>query len=59
MQLSGYAVLVKACCGLRVETAFLYRIPDDRVLTFAMTPAWRARVTQTVAAMRELQRTAW
>ena len=59
MQLSGYAMLVEACYGLRVETAFLYRIPDDRVFVFAVTPAWKARVVEAVAAMRELERTAW
>jgi CRISPR-associated exonuclease Cas4 len=59
MQLSGYATLVEACCGLRVETAFLYRIPDDRVFAFAVTAAWKARVAEAVSAIRELERTAW
>jgi len=59
MQLSGYAMLVEACCGLRVETAFLYRIPDDRVFGFAVTAAWKARVAEAVAAMGELERMGW
>jgi CRISPR-associated exonuclease Cas4 len=59
MQLSGYAVLVEACYGLRVETAFLYRIPDDRIFVFAVTPAWKQRVTEAVARIHELQSLAW
>jgi CRISPR-associated exonuclease Cas4 len=59
MQLTGYAMLAEACCGLRVETAFLYRIPDDRLFAFAVTAAWKQRVTDAVAAIGELERTAW
>jgi CRISPR-associated exonuclease Cas4 len=59
MQLSGYAMLVEACCGLRVGTAFLYRIPDDRVFAFEVTEAWRGRVREAVAAIGELERTGW
>lgn len=59
MQLSGYAMLVEACYGLRIEAAFLYRIPDDRVFAFAVTPAWKTRAAEAVAAMQELERTAW
>jgi CRISPR-associated exonuclease Cas4 len=59
MQLSGYAMLVEACLGLRVETAFVYRIPDDRVFAFAVTGAWKVRVAEAVAGIRELERTAW
>jgi len=59
MQLSGYAMLVEACCGLRVETAFVYRIPDDRVFAFGVTAAWKARVREAVAGVRELERTGW
>jgi len=59
MQLSGYAMLAEACCGLRVGTAFLYRIPDDRVFAFEVTAGWRARVAEAVLAIRELERTAW
>jgi CRISPR-associated exonuclease Cas4 len=59
MQLSGYAMLVEACCSLRVETAFLYRIPDDSVFVFAVTPAWKARVAEAVSAIQELERTGW
>ncbi|HXM44057.1 MAG TPA: CRISPR-associated protein Cas4 [Bryobacteraceae bacterium] len=59
MQLTGYAMLAEACCGLRVETAFLYRIPDDRVFAFAVTAAWKQRVTDAITAIGELERTAW
>ena len=59
MQLSGYAMLVEACYGLQVETGFLYRILDDRVFTFAETAVWKTRVAVAVAAMQELERTAW
>jgi len=59
MQLSGYAMLVEACRGAHVETAFLYRIPDDRVFAFSVLPAWKQRVTEAVGAIQELQRTAW
>jgi CRISPR-associated exonuclease Cas4 len=59
MQLSGYAVLVEAALGLRVDTAFMYRIPDDRVFAFAVTEGWKRRVSEAVRAIRELQETAW
>ena len=59
MQLSGYAMLVEACCGLRAETAFLYRIPDDRVFAFSVTAVWKQRVTVAITAIQELERTAW
>jgi CRISPR-associated exonuclease Cas4 len=44
MQLAGYAVLVEAALGLRVETTFLYRIPDNRVFEVAVTEEMRGRV---------------
>jgi CRISPR-associated exonuclease Cas4 len=59
MQLSGYAMLVEACHGLRVETGFLYRIPDDRVFAFSVTPAWKQRVKEAITAIQALERTAW
>jgi CRISPR-associated exonuclease Cas4 len=59
MQLSGYALLVEASYGLLVETAFLYRIPDDSVFSFSVTPAWKQRVKEVVIAIQELERTAW
>jgi len=59
MQLSGYVVLVEESYGLRVETAFLYRIPDDRVFAFPVTSAWKQRVTEVIKAIQELQCTAW
>jgi CRISPR-associated exonuclease Cas4 len=59
MQLTGYAMLVEACHALRVETAFLYRIPDDQVLAFSVTAAWKRRVTEAITAIQELERTAW
>ncbi len=59
MQLSGYALLVEACCGLRVEKAYLYRIPDDRVFQFEVTDSWKERVREAVAAIGELERAAW
>jgi CRISPR/Cas system-associated exonuclease Cas4 (RecB family) len=57
MQLSSYAMLVEACYSLRVETAFLYRIPDDRVFAFSVTSAWKQRVTEAISAIQELERT--
>jgi CRISPR-associated exonuclease Cas4 len=59
MQLTSYAMLVEACCGLQVDTAFVYRIPDDRVFGFSVTSAWKQRVTEATSAIRELERTAW
>ena len=59
MQLSSHAMLVEACYGLHVETAFLYRIPDDRVFPFSVTSAWKLRVTDAISAIQELERTAW
>ena len=59
MQLSGYALLVEEADALRVDTAFLYRIPDDRVFAFSVTPAWKLRATEAVRAIQELERTAW
>lgn len=59
MQLSSYAVLVEACYGLRVDSAFLYRIPDDGVFAFSVTPAWKQRVADAITAICELERTAW
>jgi CRISPR-associated exonuclease Cas4 len=59
MQLSGYAMLVEASYGLRVEAAFLYRIPDDRVFEFPVTAAWKQRVMEAIGAIQEVERTAW
>jgi CRISPR-associated exonuclease Cas4 len=59
MQLSGYAMLVEACHGLRVETGFLYRIPDERVLAFPVTAEWKRRVSEAIGAIQELEHTAW
>jgi CRISPR-associated exonuclease Cas4 len=59
MQLSGYAVLVQACLGLHVETAFLYRIPDDRIFSFTVTAELKQRVTEAVRQLQELERSAW
>jgi len=59
MQLSGYAMLVEECHGLRVEEGFLYRIPDDRVFAFSVMPAWKQRVKAAITAIQELERIAW
>ena len=59
MQLSGYAVLAEACCGLKVDMAFLYRIPDDQVFPFPVSPSWKKRVREAASAVRELQETGW
>jgi CRISPR-associated exonuclease Cas4 len=59
MQLSGYAMLVEASYGLRVDSAFLYRIPDDRVFAFRVTSAWKQRVIEAIGAIHEVERTAW
>ena len=51
-------MLVEAVMGLRVETTFLFRIPDNRVFPVRVTEELRARVVEVVGAirlMRELE----
>ncbi|MBL8221871.1 MAG: CRISPR-associated protein Cas4 [Bryobacterales bacterium] len=57
MQLAGYAMLVEACLGLKVETAFLYRIPDSRLYAIAMTGELLEEARGAVAAIERLGRT--
>ena len=59
MQLSGYATLVEECYGVRVDTAFLYRIPDDRIFAFAVTAAWKHRVAEAISEIQRLENSAW
>lgn len=51
-QLAGYATLVEAALGVRVEQGFLYRIPDDRVFRIEIGPGLRAAVREAVGGIR-------
>jgi CRISPR-associated exonuclease Cas4 len=53
MQLAGYAALVEAVLKERVNLAFLYRIPDNRVFPVPITAEMKGRVA---SAVREIRR---
>lgn len=55
MQLAGYAVLVERVLGLPVQTAFLFRIPDSKVVAVPVTNEMRDRVAQRVATIRKMR----
>jgi CRISPR-associated exonuclease Cas4 len=55
MQLAGYAVLVEAALGLRVENGFVYRIPDNRVFAVPVTKDMRVEVHDAVRRIREMR----
>ena len=55
IQLAGYATLVESALGLRVHTAFLYRIPDGKVFPVPMTGELRSRVRSAVESIRAMQ----
>lgn len=57
MQLGGYAALVEGALGLRVERAFIYRIPDNRVFAVPIEIELRERVASAVQAIRRLRDT--
>jgi len=55
MQLAGYAVLVERALGLAVATAFLFRIPDNKIVAMAITAELRGRVDEAVGAIRRMK----
>lgn len=55
MQLAGYALLVEATSGERVENTFLFRIPDNRVFRVPLTEELRNRVAEVVGAIRRMK----
>ncbi len=55
MQLAGYAELVEAALGLKVGVTFMFRIPDNRVFTVAVTEKMRAQVREIVGAVRQMK----
>ena len=57
MQFAGYAMLVKACLGMEVRTAFLYRIPDSRLFAIPMTAELLEEARVAVAAIGQVART--
>lgn len=56
MQLAGYALLVEAAMGLRVENTFLFRIPDNRVFRVPITVELRERVAEVVRAIQRMKK---
>ena len=59
LQLAGYALLVEAALGLRVEKGFLYRIPDGRVFGVDITEELREKAVRAVGAIREMAEREW
>ena len=59
MQLAGYALLVEAALGLRVEKGFLYRIPDGRIFEVDITGELREKTVRAVGAIREMAEREW
>ena len=55
MQLTGYALLVEAALGLRVDRTFLFRIPDNRVFPVEITDEMRSQVRHIVAEVRRMK----
>jgi CRISPR-associated exonuclease Cas4 len=52
LQLHGYAVLVEQVLGMRVDRAFLYRIPDEKVFVVPIEKEGRERVASAVEGIR-------
>ncbi len=52
VQLAGYSLLVEKLLGLKAETAFLFRIPDDQVFAVPVTVELRESVKRVVAQIR-------
>jgi len=59
LQLAGYAMLAEAVRGLRVERAFLYRIPDEKVFVIEVGEEMRGRVREAVRRIREVREREW
>lgn len=55
MQLAGYALLTEAALGLSVDTAFLFRIPDNRVFAVPVTRELKEKAAEAVRAIRRMQ----
>ena len=55
MQLGGYAALVEAAMGVRVDWGFLFRIPDNKVFPVEIGRELRERVVEVVGAVRKLR----
>jgi len=56
LQLTAYALLLEEAWGLPVRRGYLYSIPLRQAEVIRITPALRAHVRQTVAAMQALVR---
>ena len=54
LQLAAYGMMVEEARGLVVETAFLYRIPDDRLFPIELGAELRRGVVEAEAAIRRL-----
>ena len=59
LQLAGYAMLAEAVRGIRVERAFMYRIPDGKVFPVTVDGPTREKVREAVHAIREMVRDQW
>lgn len=55
MQLAGYSVLVEKVLGLAAPTAFLFRIPDNKVFAVDVSGELRERAIGSVAAIRSMR----
>ena len=56
MQLAGYALLVEACLGLRMERGFLYRIPDERLFAVELTEELLGEARRAIVGIEEIGR---
>ena len=56
LQLAAYALLLEEAWGLPVRRGYIYAIPLRQTEVISITPALRAQVRQTVAAMQALVR---
>lgn len=59
MQLAGYSLLAEAVYGRPASVAFLYRIPDNRVIAVEITEALRAAVVWAAGDIRDTGEQQW
>lgn len=55
LQMGGYAALLEAGWGVRVESGFFYRIPDDQIWRVDLG-GWKERAREAVGAIRVMER---
>lgn len=56
LQMGGYALLLEAGWGIRVDAGFFYRIPDDWIGAVDLRE-WKDRAREAVGAIRVLEET--